>query len=127
MPYELYMCDDDILHLVWIGNIDGDVIRAYKKDVEVYLANATPERQIYTLIDAARDGKFTAEARRYFAEMTKDPRLGRFAVINASRTSRVMATFLLKVSRRDEVMRFFDNEKTAVAWLKEEREKAEMK
>ncbi len=126
MPYKLYKDDDDIVHVAWIGDIDGETVRAYLEEVEPYLAQATPDRLIHAVIDSSRDGKYTAEARRYFADLSKDPRLGRIALINSSRTTRLMAKFFIKVSRREDVMRFFDGEEEAVTWLKEERRKTEM-
>ena len=48
-----------------------------------------------------------------------EPRYGKVAIVNASRFTRVAATFMMKATSRDDSVRFFDNETEALGWLRE--------
>ena len=119
MAHELQMGDDGILRVSYIGDMDEEDVEAYIRDLAPFREAATEERPLVFLIDTSRLGKASSAARKTFAELAKEPRIGRSALIGARRYVRVMAGFLAKATGRENY-RFFDSEKEALAWLKNE-------
>ena len=117
MTHEIEMRKDGILRIAFIGDVDDKDMEAYNEDLVPYIEAATPEKPLLTLADSARSGKFSSAARKSFLSQNNDPRIGKAAVIGASRYTRVLASFVLKATGRGNV-RFFDSEEQAVAWLK---------
>lgn len=119
MSYKLWMKDDGILRI----QIDDDLaeeLDAFTRELAIYLDAATEESPLRTLA-MSRDpgGKLPSSVRKTFAELNRDPRLGKSATIGLDRYTRVLAGFVLKATGRDNI-RFFDTEEEALAWLKEE-------
>lgn len=118
MEYELDMGDDGILRLAFIGDPDEAIMQPFVRDFTPFLEAATAEKPLLVLADSGQSGKYPPAVRKLFADMNRDPRIGKAAVVGASRYTRVMAGFVLKAARRDNI-RFFDREEDARAWLKE--------
>jgi hypothetical protein len=118
MAHELSMGDDGILRLALIGDQDEESMKAFLKDFMPFLEATTEREPLRLLADSSRDGKYTAGARKSYLDLNRDPRVGKAAIVGANRYIRVLAGFVLKASRRDNI-RFSDTEKEALAWLKE--------
>ncbi len=73
---------------------------------------STDGAPIRTMVDASREGIHSASARRRFAEINSDTRMGKIAVMGGSRFNRIMAIILLKASGRTNI-RFFDSKNEA--------------
>jgi len=119
MTHKLTVIEDDILGSKFIGDVDEEVLAEFKKNITPFLETATDTNPLHFLVDASQEGRFSGAARRAFAQMfINDQRLGRVGIINAARFTQVMATFLMKATRRTETTRFFDDEVAALAWLR---------
>jgi hypothetical protein len=120
MARKISMGDDGILRMELIGDIDKGDMEAYVKDVTPFLEAATEAEPLLVLTDSSRSGKLSSGARKLSAEVNRDPRMGKTAVIGEGRRYfRVMAGFILKATGRDNI-RFFDTEEEALTWLKSE-------
>ena len=117
MAQELDMIEDGIVRLAFIGDITDVEVDTFLKGFQTYLEAATLEQPLGLLVDASRDGKMAPSARRNFTELNKDPRLGHIGICNVSRFNRVVATFIMKATGRDNI-RFFESQADALAWLK---------
>ena len=119
MPYELEIRDDGIARLTTIGDQDGEDVGNLRKDLESLLEAATEAEPVRLVVDSSRSGKTSSAARRIYVELGRDPRLGKTALVGARRYSRLLATFVIKATGRDNIG-FFDSEEEALAWLKAE-------
>ncbi len=117
MAHETSMGDDGILRIAFTGDVSKRDLEAFLNDFTPFLEAATEARPVLTLVNSSQTGKYSLAARRIYLELNQDPRVGKAAVIGASRYARVLASFVLKATRRDNI-RFFDSEKKAIAWLK---------
>lgn len=118
MAYELKMGNDGILRMRASGNVDVAEMESFRLEFEGFLATATEEQPLKILTDSSKQAKYSAAARKIFVELQRSPKVGRAAVVGAKRYTRVLTSFILRASGRDNV-RFFDSEAEAVAWLKE--------
>jgi hypothetical protein len=120
MAHEISMGDDGVLRMDLIGDMDREGMEAYINDLAPFLEAATEAEPLLILTDSSRSGKLSSGARKLSVETNRDPRMGKTAVIGESRRYfRVMASFILKATGRDNI-RFFDSEEEALTWLKSE-------
>ncbi len=119
MTHRFQVIEDGMLRSAFIGDVDEEAIAEFNQRLTPFLKTATPAKPIHFLVDASQEGRFSGGARRAFTQMfADDPRLGKVAIINAARFTRVMATFIMKATGRHDAVRFFDNEAEALVWLK---------
>jgi hypothetical protein len=118
MAYKMWMRDDGILRI----QLDDDLVNELDKftqEFTTYLDAATEKSPLYTFTTSSGSGgKLPSAVRKMFAELNRDPRLGKSATIGLDRYTRVLAGFVLKATGRNNI-RFFDTEEEALAWLKE--------
>jgi hypothetical protein len=118
MLYDLHMDDDNIL---WIfpSDIGKELEAALEEFAKSFLKTATETEPLHILMDSRDAGKPTARARKTFAKLGRDPRIGKCAVVGGiERYSRVMAGLINRAVGRNNI-RFFQSEEKAIAWLKE--------
>ncbi len=119
MSHQFIVIEDGLLNSAFIGDVNEESIVEFNERLSPFLDTATPDNPIHFLADASHEGRWSGAARRAFTKMfATDPRLGKVAIINAARFTRVMATFIIKATGRHDAVRFFDNETEALAWLK---------
>ena len=119
MPHQFTVIEDGLLSSAFLGDVDEETIAEFNEHLAPFLDTATPDNPIHFLADAGQEGRWSGAARRAFTKIfTDDPCLGKVAIINAARFTRVMATFIMKATGRHDVVRFFDNEAEALVWLK---------
>lgn len=109
---------DGLIYSQFIGAVDDAAVAEFQRHVAPFLEDATPANPLHFIADAAEEGSWAFSARRDFTKMFEDKRLGKVAITNASRFTRVVATFLMKATGRDASVRFFETEASAVEWLK---------
>ena len=119
MTHEFEIRDDGIGRLVPIGDQDKEDVENFRKDMEPLLEAATEAEPARLLVDSSRSGKTSSAGRKMYVELSRDPRIGKTAVVKARRYSRLLATFVIKATGRDDIC-FFDSEEEALAWLKAE-------
>ncbi len=117
MKHELKMGDDGILRITFIGDLGDDELEPYLAAFQPYLEAATNESPLRILADSTRAGKVSSKARKALAGMQKDLRVEKVAIIGANRYVRVLTGFIFKAVGREEIIRFFELEDEALAWL----------
>lgn len=117
MAHQLRMGNDGIVRLMFIGDTDRKAVPTLIADFTPYLDQATPEHPLYVLWDDTRGGKAAPEARKFYADLNRDPRIGKVAIFGAQHYGRVLGEFILKFTGRDNI-RFFDTQELALSWLK---------
>lgn len=118
MPYQIKMRDDGILRINFAGGtLEHDRIDDFVRDLNVYLDAVTPEvpLRILALTDRS-DVKLSSKTRKAFANINLDPRIGKTATAGMNRYVRVLVSFVLKATGRDNI-RFFETEEEALTWL----------
>jgi hypothetical protein len=120
MPYEIHVGDDGILRVTFEGDLDLSDITAYTMAYRPFLEGASEAEPLHFLVDVSRLGKASAKARKLFVDEFRapDPRIGKSAMVGASRYVRVLASFMMKATGREDI-RLFTTEKEALAWLEE--------
>ena len=118
MTHELTMGEDGILRLSFIGDIGPEDVDAYVEELSPFLDGATAENPLRILSFSGREGKISAVARKTFAQLNEDSRMGKVAILGGNRFTRVMTTIILKATGRQNI-RFFGTETEAMEWLKE--------
>lgn len=117
MPHQLIMGTDGILRTTLSGDLDRGTIDRLREDYQPFLIAATATDPLNNLLHTARVGKISSAARRFFTELTGDPRFGLAAFINPPRRVRVLGKFILKATGRQN-MNFYQSEENALDWLK---------
>ena len=116
MAHELQLESEGVLRLAFIGDTDRRGAEKLVADFQPFLEQVTVENPLLILWDDTQGGKTTVDVRKVYAEINRDPRIGKVAIFGAQRYGRVLGEFVLKLTGRDNV-RFFDNEVEARAWL----------
>lgn len=117
MPHQLNMGQDGILRTTLAGDLDRSVIDRLREDYQPFLDAATTLNPLNNLLHTPRVGKISSAARRFFTELTGDPRFGLAAIINPPRRVRVLGKFILKATGRQNI-NFYQSEENALDWLK---------
>ncbi len=116
MAHQFQLESGGILRLTFIGDTDRQGAEALVVDIQPFLEQVTAENPLLLLWDDTRGGKASVDVRKVYAEINRDPRIGKVAIFGAKRYGRVLGEFVLKLTGRDNI-RFFDNETEARAWL----------
>ena len=117
MPHEITMRPDGLLIFNLIGNFDLAEMNSFIKDLTPYIEAATPASPLRILAKANQAGIYSTAARKAFMQLNTDSRLGKTAVLQATRPTRVLYTFIQKATGNNNT-RFFDLEDQAATWLK---------
>lgn len=120
MAYRIEISQDNILHVVFEGELGEEDMESYLQEYDEFLSDASETEPLLFLVDSSEITKVSAVARKYFVQALRqpDPRTGRTAMIGSSRYVRVLTSFVLKAVGRDDI-RLFDTEEEGLAWLKE--------
>ncbi len=117
MAYELRMGDNGILHIVHSGDVKKEEVEVFLEDLVLFLEAATEAEPLLVLANNKQTGKLSVKARKTLVGLSRDPRLGKMAILGSGRYMRVMVSFVNKAVGRGNI-RFFDVEKKALAWRK---------
>jgi hypothetical protein len=122
MGHEMRMGPDGILRVKFIGFLNREDAEAYINDYNSYVAGASSDKPLHALADARGMTKMSSAARKTIIETfnRSDARIGKTAVVGASRYLRVLTSFILKAVGRDNI-RLFATEEEALPWLGQER------
>jgi hypothetical protein len=117
MAHSITMENDGILRIRLSGNVDQVQVKHLKADLEIFLAAATQENPLNSIIFPENIGKLSHNARKFFAEVNRDTRIGMLAIMNPPRPIRILSRFISKATKGENI-NFFSNETEAVAWIK---------
>ncbi len=112
----VYLGEDNILYISVVGEVDGKTSAAIR-EIDIKFKGMV-EGKVQVLGDLNKAGKQSTEARKVWKELAEDDRTGKIAMYGAHPVARVLASFVMGVSRKKD-MRFFKTKEEALAWLKE--------
>ncbi len=112
----LYLGEDNILYTTVVGEVDENtaiaIREAHLKFVDMV------EGKVDLLIDANKAGQPSSRARKIIQEgVLKYEKTGKVALFGANPVVRVIASFVMGVTRKKD-MRFFKTKEEALTWLK---------
>jgi hypothetical protein len=110
-----YLGENNIVHAIEVGVMDDQKAMAIK---EAYLKVLDIVKgQVNILVDLNKAKKPSAKARKILNEINEDERVDRVAHFGMHPVARVMASFLIGLSKKKEI-RFFKTKEEALKWLK---------
>ena len=113
---KLYLGEDNILYVTIVGEDDEKTATSIK-EASFKLINMV-ERKVSVLIDVDKAGKASPEARKIWRELSEHDKFGKIALVGLHRVARVLASFVINVSRKQD-FRFFKTKEEALVWLNE--------
>jgi hypothetical protein len=113
--HRLYLAEDNILHITVVGEQDEKTALAMKEAVAKFTGMV--EGKINIFADNNKAGKASPAARKLFNELMDLKEFGKIAIFGAHPVARVLATFVIGISRKKDV-RFFSSREKALAWLR---------
>ena len=113
----LYLGEDNIVYVTVVGDQDEVTAAAIMKAIET-LMNLV-EGKVNILIDLNQVGQPSPEAREIGQEAFEDEKFGKIALFGLHPVARVIASFVMGVTRKKDI-RFFKTNEEALAWLKGE-------
>ena len=114
--HRLYLGEDNIFYITVVGGVDGKTAAEVTEIDNKF--KSMVEGKVNVLADLNKAGKQSGEARKIWKKMTEDDGTGRVAMYGMHPVARVLASFVMGVSRKKD-MRFFKTKEEALAWLKE--------
>jgi hypothetical protein len=120
MAHDIRMGLDGILRARIIGDLDRITMDALLKDLQPYFEAATENAQLNLIMDSSQINTLSSNARRRFTLMNQDTRIGKIAIVGASRSMRVFISFVNKATQRNNIQ-MFDLDDQAINWIKNTR------
>ncbi len=112
----LYLGEDNILHVINIGEIDEKTAITIEEAV-LKLMNMV-DGKVHTLTDLNKAGKTSSEARKVFKKLAEHEKQGKNAFFGVHPVARVLASFFMGSTKKKD-NRFFKTKEEALTWLKE--------
>lgn len=112
---KLYLGEKNILYETIIGDITDEVAIATRD--ATYKLMDDVDGKLNVLIDINKTGKPSKKARNIFKEFLDHERWGKVAIFGMHPVARMVATFGIGVSHKQDV-RFFKTKEEALVWLK---------
>jgi len=106
---------DDILFVQGVGDIDDEMALEIKDTANKFLDMVDGKLNI--LMDMDKAGKPSPKARKSYMELSEDERIGKVALYGIHPVAKVLASFVIGVTKKKDV-RFFSSKEEALAWLK---------
>jgi len=108
--------EDDILYETIVGKQDEKTVIAALEYHNKF--KNMVEGKMKMLLDINRAGQVSSGARKIGKETFEDEKVGKVAFVGLHPVARVIASFVMGVTRKKD-MRFFKTKEEALAWLKE--------
>ncbi len=113
----LLLGEDNIIYQTIVGKIDEKDAIAFQDASEKL--RSLVKGKVNALVDLSRAGKPTPKAREIGRKRLENEDIGKIALFGQHPVARVIASFIMGVTRKKD-MRFFRTKEEALAWLKEE-------
>ncbi len=111
-----YLGEDDVFYETIIGKQDEKTVLA-ALEYHNRFKNMV-EGKLKMLIDINKAGQVSSGARKIGKETLEDEEVGKVAFVGLHPVARVIASFVMGVTRKKD-MRFFKTREEALAWLKD--------
>lgn len=116
MPFEVKMGHDGILRIFLPGDLDHVIIDRLDRDLAPYVEASTPDKPLKQMMYFQQIGHISSDLRRYLSNLNEDKRIGKTAYIKPSPRARVLAQFINKATRRENIATF-NQENEALRWF----------
>jgi len=113
---KLYLNNENMLMETIVGDTDERI--ALEFEVASLKMKRNIDGKTNVLIDLSNASKSTSDERRLEKQELEDERIGKVALFGLHPVARVIASFVMGVTKKDD-MRFFKTKEEALAWLKE--------
>jgi hypothetical protein len=110
-----HLAEDNILYITVVGEQDEKTALAMKEAAIKFTGMVEDKLNIF--VDNSKAGKASPAARKLFNDLMDLKEFGRIAIFGAHPVARVLATFVIGISRKKDV-RFFSSREKALAWLR---------
>ncbi len=111
-----YLGEDDILYETLVGKQDSETVIAMIEIHDKFMSLV--EGNLNVLIDLNKTGQPTSQARKEGMERFEEKGYGKVALFGMHPVARVLASFVMGVSKKED-MHFFKSKEDALAWIKE--------
>jgi hypothetical protein len=113
---KLYLDEDKIIHVDQVSAPDK---KQALLEVDAYykIANLV-DGKVGMLIDINKSGKPSHDARKIYQRAVENEKFGKVAFIGLHPVAKVMATFVMGVTKKKDIY-YFNTKEEALAWLKE--------
>ncbi|MCI0470028.1 MAG: STAS/SEC14 domain-containing protein [Candidatus Aminicenantes bacterium] len=105
---------DDILYCTFVGNVDEECLKKFAETAYDFAGKVKGKLKV--IADLDRAGMPTAAARKAAKKYYEDERIGEIALYGMKSVARVVATFVMGFSKKQD-LRFFKSREEALAWL----------
>ncbi|MFA4853027.1 MAG: STAS/SEC14 domain-containing protein [Bacteroidales bacterium] len=112
----VYLGEDNIIFFTAVGE-HSDKMAAKINEAIIKLGD-TVKGKVNLFVDLSKAGKSSPEARKIWQKSSEYEKAGKTALVGLHPVARVLASFVMGVSRKQD-MRFFKTKEEALAWLKE--------
>ena len=112
----VYLGEGNIICMAIVGDIDENTVIALWNASREMGSKVEGNARIF--IDLTRAGRPSSKARRIGQQRLEDKGIGKVAILGMHPVARVIASFMMGVTRKKD-MRFFRSKEKALAWLKE--------
>jgi len=112
----VYLSEEGIMNVDVVGRIDERISNRLKELGQEF--SDMVGKKLHMLVDLNKAGIPSTGARRVFQKELKDERYRKVAFWGLHPVARVIASFVMGVSRKKD-MRFFKSREEALVWLKE--------
>lgn len=109
-----FLGEDNILYVTNIDSVDDNMGVEIKVVMQTLIDKN--EEKVNLLIDINKAGKPSAKARKDFKEIIDYKKVGNVAVFGAHPVARVIASFVMGITRNKDI-RFFKTKEEALTWL----------
>lgn len=113
---KVFIDEDNIIHAIPVGDIDGVTATAFVTVIRQHM-NAMGKKSL-GMVDLNKCGKQSAEARKIFKTLNDSENVGKLALLGVHPVAKVLANFAMAVSKNRSI-HFFSTEEEALAWLKD--------
>ena len=76
------------------------------------------DKKVNCIVDLTNAGRPSSKARKIYKELIEHEKLNKFALFGVDSFAKVLSSFVMGVSRKEN-MRFFSDKEEALVWLKE--------
>ena len=112
-----YLDEDNTLYMSMVGEIDEKMALETTEAI-LKFDNLSKGEKRNVLVDVNKARNVSSEARKIFKGLTEDGKTKKVALFGLHPVARVIASFVMGVSRNKD-MRFFKAKEEAIAWLEE--------
>jgi hypothetical protein len=113
---KIFIDDDGIIHDIAEGSSNKEIATQIKETILSLAENRNGKSHV--ICDLTNAGIPTYEARKIYAGIANEKKIGKVAMIGSNTISRIIAAFTLKIMRNTNT-RFFKSKEAAIKWLKE--------